>query len=57
MGKSSFLNPVKLSMDYDTDIVISDDIGVIEDEDALKDSLEKFQDKTVKRLKLKLLII
>ena len=46
LGKASISNPVKLSMNYDTDIVISDDIGVIEDEGALKDSLEEFQDKT-----------
>ncbi len=38
--------PKKLSTDYNTNIVIEDNLGVIDDEDALRDSLSKFYYKT-----------
>lgn len=46
MIASSFHHPQKMRMDYDTDIVIEDRIGVIDDEDGLNDSLRAFQDAT-----------
>ncbi len=44
--KDSIVNPRRLPLKYDTQIIIEDNINAVEAEDVLKNSLESFLDKT-----------